>query len=322
MIRRFAILFAALLAVACGRSEAPPAPQAETAKPAAGAPAPPSAPGLPMWVIRDTDSTIYLTGTVHMLPPDVKWKSPRLEAALNEATELWLEIAMPPDVEEFRRQAQPIIMARAVSDGPPLSTRLNARERKALAEALERAGATPEGMKRVEKMKPWYVTQTIAAAPLADAGFSADAGIDITLAGMARAQGDTVKGLETIEEQALILSSGSEQEQLQQLRTLLAAPPWALGFSGWMGGQTFRAWASGNTAPVALLISTMSLAPENQRGQVDSLLKNRNENWAGQIEQMLKGSGVSFIAVGAGHLVGPDSVQSRLALRGIKAERY
>jgi uncharacterized protein YbaP (TraB family) len=55
---------------------------------------------------------------------------------------------------------------------------------------------------------------------------------------------------------------------------------------------------------------------------MDALLKNRNENWAGQIETMLRGSGTHFIAVGAGHLVGPDSVQERLKLRGIQATRY
>jgi uncharacterized protein YbaP (TraB family) len=37
---------------------------------------------------------------------------------------------------------------------------------------------------------------------------------------------------------------------------------------------------------------------------------------------MLKGSGVSFIAVGAGHLVGPESVQKHLKLRGITAVRH
>src|SRR5262245_52094375 len=42
--------------------------------------------GLPMWVIKDNDSTIYLTGTVHMLPPDVKWTSPRLEKAMKDST--------------------------------------------------------------------------------------------------------------------------------------------------------------------------------------------------------------------------------------------
>jgi hypothetical protein len=52
------------------------------------------------------------------------------------------------------------------------------------------------------------------------------------------------------------------------------------------------------------------------------LLKDRNEAWSAVIEDMLKGSGSSFIAVGAAHLAGPDSLQTRLKLRGIVAERY
>jgi uncharacterized protein YbaP (TraB family) len=40
-----------------------------------------------------------------------------------------------------------------------------------------------------------------------------------------------------------------------------------------------------------------------------------------QIEGILAGKGVSFMAVGAGHLIGPDSVIAMLAARGVKAER-
>ncbi|RYZ11352.1 MAG: TraB/GumN family protein [Alphaproteobacteria bacterium] len=52
-----------------------------------------------------------------------------------------------------------------------------------------------------------------------------------------------------------------------------------------------------------------------------ALLVNRNANWVPQIEQMLQGSGTTFIAVGAGHLIGPDSVIAMLAAKGIVAER-
>ena len=52
-----------------------------------------------------------------------------------------------------------------------------------------------------------------------------------------------------------------------------------------------------------------------------ALLVNRNANWVMKIEDMLKGSGTSFIAVGAAHLIGPDSVLAMLDARGVKAER-
>ena len=66
--------------------------------------------GLPMWVIEDNDSTIYMTGTVHMLPPDVQWRSPRLDKALKDSTELWLELPMPTSQEAMLRQYGPMMM--------------------------------------------------------------------------------------------------------------------------------------------------------------------------------------------------------------------
>jgi len=50
------------------------------------------------------------------------------------------------------------------------------------------------------------------------------------------------------------------------------------------------------------------------------LLVERNKDWARQLKTKLAGSGVSFVAVGAGHLAGPDSLQTQLKALGIKAK--
>jgi uncharacterized protein YbaP (TraB family) len=47
----------------------------------------------------------------------------------------------------------------------------------------------------------------------------------------------------------------------------------------------------------------------------------RNQTWAGKIIAMLQQPGTIFIAVGAGHLAGPDSVQAQLQSRGITVEQ-
>ena len=51
------------------------------------------------------------------------------------------------------------------------------------------------------------------------------------------------------------------------------------------------------------------------------LLTERNQRWAGWVKQRLGKPGTVFVAVGAGHLAGPESVQAQLKRLGVKAER-
>ena len=51
------------------------------------------------------------------------------------------------------------------------------------------------------------------------------------------------------------------------------------------------------------------------------LLVDRNKRWAEWIRQRLAKPGTVFVAVGAGHLAGADSVQAQLAKAGVTARR-
>ena len=51
-----------------------------------------------------------------------------------------------------------------------------------------------------------------------------------------------------------------------------------------------------------------------------ALIQRRNAAWTRAIAERLAGSGETVIVVGAGHLVGPDSVPALLRARGIKVE--
>jgi uncharacterized protein YbaP (TraB family) len=60
---------------------------------------------------------------------------------------------------------------------------------------------------------------------------------------------------------------------------------------------------------------------ESAPGVYKAILVDRNTDWANQIETLLEGSGTAFIAVGAAHLAGDDSVQAMLTQRGVDVER-
>jgi uncharacterized protein len=53
----------------------------------------------------------------------------------------------------------------------------------------------------------------------------------------------------------------------------------------------------------------------------EPLLTRRNANWAAWINQRMAKPGTVFMAVGAGHLAGPVSVQQLLTAYGLKTER-
>lgn len=48
-----------------------------------------AAPGL--WVVRSQTATVYLFGTVHMLPASTHWQSPSIEHAMDLSDEIWTE---------------------------------------------------------------------------------------------------------------------------------------------------------------------------------------------------------------------------------------
>lgn len=284
---------------------------------------PPKEKGLPMWVVRDEDSTIYLTGTVHALPPGTPWKSPKLEEALKQADEVWLEIAMTDRADLQRRSGE--VMQKYAAATKPLSTLLNEKERAALTEFTHAMNMTPAQEKRLDGLKPWAVTNAISASSMTSTGFDSEAGIDWEIARIATSLGHKVNGFETIDFQASVLSAESEADQLRQLRMMLAMPRATRERMFSMMFPSFVAWANGDTRPMTAFFTFTSLVSNfdaKQKAQFDRLLVNRNRNWADKLEERLKGSGVSFVAVGGGHLIGPNNLRALLETRGIHVERY
>ena len=76
-------------------------------------------------------------------------------------------------------------------------------------------------------------------------------------------------------------------------------------------------WMKGDADGLAVLLNDELDDPVLYK----RLLTDRNAHWAQWIDQRLKQPGTVFVAVGAGHLAGQQSVQEQLRKRGIKARR-
>ena len=285
---------------------------AQVATPAPG----PSLPIMPgslgtgpaLWVIRDADSTVYLFGTVHVLRPTTVWGSARVDAALDSADQVWFEISNPDD----QAAIVPLIQQHGLSPDRPLSSLLTADEMTALNVVAADAGL-PAG--QIDVFRPWFAGLALSVAPLTKAGYDPQSGVELVLKARAVAAGKPVHGLETIDKQVGILAGMSEADQLSFLRSLLASYEDATVELD----RLVAAWSTGN---VALLeeIAVDSMEAEFP-ALYRALLVQRNTDWADQIQTLMQGSGTLFIAVGAAHLAGDDSVQEILEDRGVAATR-
>ena len=135
------------------------------------------------------------------------------------------------------------------------------------------------------------------------------------VAAQALAAGKPVGELEGAEAQVRMLASMSEETQLAFLRSALRDYERA----STILDELVQAWATGDVEAID------RIGVEEMRNQsqelYDLILANRNRDWADQIQTMLAASGDTFIAVGAAHLAGDDSVQEILEDRGVRAAR-
>ncbi|WP_395944392.1 TraB/GumN family protein [Brevundimonas sp.] len=274
--------------------------------PAAAAPAI-QGEGPALWVIKDADSTLYLFGSVHVLRPTTGWASPRVNAAFDSASDIWFEISNPDD----QAAMMPLIQQYGLSPQTPLSTRLTAEEFAELDVAAKTIGASAA---QLEPMKPWLVAITLSVAPLVKAGYDPQSGVELALKARAEAAGKTIHGFETLEAQIGMLATLPDDVQVDFLREMLKDYKDAATLLDAM----VAAWAQGDVPALERLVVEDMKADSPELYKV--LLVDRNTDWANQIQTQLQGSGTAFIAVGAAHLAGPDSVQSILKSRGVTVE--
>lgn len=264
--------------------------------------------GPALWVVRDADSTIYLFGTVHLLRPTTAWGTARVDAAFDSASRVVMEVSNPDD----QTAVAPLIQQYGLSPATPLSSLLTAEELTALDAMAQTIGLTAAQM---DPFRPWLAALTLSVAPLARAGFDPQSGVELILKARAEAAGKPVSGLETLDEQIRILAGFPEAGQLDFLRSTLEDYEDATVELD----RLVEAWAHGDVEA----IETIGVVPMRETSELlyQALLVNRNRHWADQIQAMLAGSGVVFIAVGSAHLVGDDSVQDILEDRGVTVVR-
>ena len=306
--RAWACLAAALLLSACGEDTSVPVIGGVQAK-VDDARARNDAPAL--WRAVDEDSTLYLMGTVHLLPPGIDWDHPDTRAAFDEAGTVFFE-ADNTGVRavEAERLSLELGFRR---DGRRLSDTLDNYASK-LLEAVSNNGDIP--LSTLDSMQPWLATEYLSLSAAQAGGLSPDFSPDETLKSRARRAGKAVVYLETPADQLRSVADLPTEVQLAVLTdTMENFDSIAI-----MLTRVAENWAVGDVGRLEPdLVTPFEDAPEGYR---EAVLLNRNAQWANTLDTFMQRSGTGFAAVGVAHLIGEESLVSELKDRGYTVTRF
>jgi uncharacterized protein YbaP (TraB family) len=291
-LRRFVAPLLALALPACAPVDEPPANAAEAYH------------GPAIWKVADKDTTIYLFGTVHALPKDSKWFSGPVERAYDQSNELVTEIPMSDSAGEAKAIADRALLPK----GQSLRNLMTAEDRKQFEAALVSLGLPVEAM---DRFQPWYAALTLSLLPVTQAGYDPQSGAESELT--AKSDDKSKAALETIDQQIELFDGLPLKTQLQFLDQTAESVSTATATLDAMVAK----WMMGDPDGLAVLLNQDLEDPMLHK----RLLTDRNARWAKWIDGRLKQPGTVFVAVGAGHLAGKDSVQRQLRKLGIKARR-
>ena len=239
-----------------------------------------------IFVVRDADTTVYIFGTFHALDANTQWFNVQVKDAFEKSDELVLETLVPEDPRPGHRialSAAPLRLPVATSASFLATTRM----------AIN-AGRTQ--------------------------GMQVDNGADMVLRRAAEDEGKPVEALETLESQlnmflkmpppkaaAAMPRAGEPVEQSGSMNSLSKSM-----------AELQSAWKRGDQSIFVRMLDQLERSsPDTYR----MMFAERNARWADWIRARMQTPGTVFVAVGAGHLAGKDSVLVELAQRGIYSTR-
>jgi uncharacterized protein YbaP (TraB family) len=263
-----------------------------------------------LWQVSDSDTTIYLFGTIHLLPENYQWRTAKFDQAVAKSNQLVIETIVD-DKDPTKIMSAMASLAFNTPNLPPLIDRVPPDKRPALAEAIRKSGFPPNAF---DRMETWAAAFILLGNQYREMNLKGDQGVEAVLRQSFASAGKPIGELESNLQQFSFFDSMPEKAQVALLEGALADSDAAdQEFTGML-----KAWSSGDVAGIGRTFDR-DLAGSPDLAQ--ALIHKRNANWSRWIEQRMAQPGAIMIAVGAGHLAGRDSVIALLEKDGYRVRR-
>ena len=262
-----------------------------------------------LWQVSDADTTVYLFGTIHLLPQNLQWRTARFDQALNNSQELVVETIVDQQHPESVQAAE---FSLGFRQGlPPIADRVPPAKVAKLRAAIASSGI-PE--KVYDQMETWLAAIQLLGVQFRTMGLKGSDGPEEILRQQFLAEKKPIGQLETNLEQFAYFDHLPEKAQRGLLEGAIEPQT---GMDKDYNGM-LASWSRGDIKRIANSFNhDLADSPDLKQ----ALLEQRNANWAKWIEQRMAQPGTIMVAVGAGHLAGGDSVIARLQRDGYRVQR-
>ncbi|MBS0380234.1 MAG: TraB/GumN family protein [Proteobacteria bacterium] len=260
----------------------------------------------PVWAVSGAHNTVYLAGSVHLLPVGDAQLPRGFEHAYADSKQLVMEMDLA--------KVNPVEMTSWMMDhsalpaGTTLHGVLGDARYERVRTAATKAGLSMDGLDHVA---PWMVGLEITDSAYLQEGFDPDDGVEEQLLRRAQADGRPTGGLETLEEELGGLAALPQADQIHMLDQTLGE----LADLKSEMADVVGAWRRGDAAKLGALLSTEY---REFPALYKPLVLERNERWVPQIETLLNGRENVLVVVGALHVVGDGGLLERLRRKGYR----
>jgi len=262
-----------------------------------------------LWRIAGPKGNVFLFGSFHLLPADVKWRTPAVESALNEAAVVVFET-------DFAGAQDPRVSQALIAKYgflPPGQTLRSVLSTSTNAELEKTATDLEIPPPSLAPLRPWLAALTLGLQFAIHQGFDPSNGVEQQVITSAKASGKSLRTLETNESQLRVFADLTREQEVElltvTLRQVRETPK--------MLEDMLTAYRKGD---LAALERTLNIGFDDFPALRKRILKDRHDKWLPQIENMIADGRTHLIIVGAAHLVGPDSVIVMLRAKGVKVE--
>jgi uncharacterized protein len=263
----------------------------------------------PVWAIRGAHNTVYLAGSVHLLPAQDAVLPQAFDRAYADSAKLVMELDLgkldPLEVAGWMSEHG------ALPQGTTLRTMLGEPRYGRVSAAAAELGLP---VQLLDGQAPWVVGVELADLEYLHLGFDPSQGVEQQLVQRAHADGKPTAGLETLDEELGGLESLSSEDQVRLLDQTVSE----LKQSQSEMQEVLHAWRRGDAATLSRLLAREYRSfPALYR----PLVTMRNQRWLPQVEQLLREDRNSFVIVGALHLVGDGGLLELLRRDGFTPQQ-